>query len=353
MNVSEIKEYILEEDERIEKILETLECHHIKKHSGYYSCGMPDGDNPSSTIIYTNEYIGVTAYTRNIKDKYGNSDIISLIGFINKEENFSQNLKWLCDILEIDYYGEVNDDIPESIKWTKWILKESANNGEEEEKEYLKPIDEKILDYYIKLPHKILTDDGIPLEVQIFFEICYDLATHRIIFPIRDEIGTLVGAKGRAIHSWQGDKYIYVEPCAKSHVLYGLYQNFKDIKRLDQVIVVESEKSVMKLYSYGIFNAVAIGGHQLSKTQCEKLTRLGVSEIVLCYDEEVHRDTETQKIDKRAYKDEINKFIPQQNVSIMVDEDVKNKILNSKESPADDFEKYKILYENRIKFKRT
>lgn len=90
------------------------------------------------------------------------------------------------------------------------------------------------------------------------FEIGYDLDSHRITFPVRDEIGTLVGIKGRALYEWQGDKYIYLERCAKSYILYRLWQNFEDIKKSDSVIVVESEKSVMKLYSYGYFNAVAI-----------------------------------------------------------------------------------------------
>ena len=63
------------------------------------------------------------------------------------------------------------------------------------------------------------------------FEIGYDLDSHRITFPVRDEIGTLVGVKGRALYEWQGDKYIYLERCAKSHILYGLWQNFEDIKK--------------------------------------------------------------------------------------------------------------------------
>lgn len=306
---------------------------------------MPDGDNPKSTIVYIDDFIGVTAYTRNVKDKYGNSDLISLIGYINQEENFSKNLKWLCDAVGLDYYGQLDDDIPESLKWTKWITK-TIQNDDNEEIEYLNPISEKILDYYEMRPHRLLTEDGISPEVQKVFEIGYDLDSHRIIFPIRDEIGTLVGIKGRALYSWQGDKYIYLERCAKSHILYGLYQNFKDIKKADSVIVVESEKSVMKLYEYGYYNAVAIGGHQLSKVQVEKIARLGVSEVILCYDEDAFRDIDTKSINKKDYRQEVEKFIPQQKVSIMVDE--KSLILQGKESPADNEEAFKILLLNRV-----
>ena len=309
---------------------------------------MPDGDNKKSTIVYNDEHMNVVAYTRNIEDKYGCSDIISLVGFINKEENFSKNMKWICDILGIDYYGNNIEELPESIQWTKWMLK--TNSGEqEEENEPLQPISEKILEYYKPYLSKLLYDDGIPYEIQKDFEIGYDLATHRITFPIRDELGTLVGVKGRSTIKTDTDKYIYIEPCAKSHIVYGLWHNYNDIKKQDSVIVVESEKSVMKLMAHGYFNVVAIAGHQLSKTQVEKLTRLSVSEIILCYDEEVGRD-KSGKVRKSEYMKEVSKFIPQQNVSLMVD--INKEILYNKESPADDIDKFKMLYENRIRLQR-
>lgn len=101
----------------------------------------------------------------------------------------------------------------------------------------------------------------------------------------------------------------------------------------------------MKLWQQGIFNCVAIGGHDLSKIQVEKITRLAVKEVILCYDEDVAR-LENNKIDLTYYKEEINKFIPQQNISIMVD--INKSILSEKESPADDMEKFNKLYNERI-----
>ena len=72
---------------------------------------------------------------------------------------------------------------------------------------------------------KIFKDDNIGYETQLEFEIMYDLASDRITIPIRDELGTLVGVKGRSIvNDPDVDKYIYLEPCAKTKVLYGLYK---------------------------------------------------------------------------------------------------------------------------------
>lgn len=70
-----------------------------------------------------------------------------------------------------------------------------------------------------------------------------------------------------------------------------------------------------------------------------------MDEIIICYDEDVFRK-ENGIVSKKEYMDEINKFITQQRVSVMVDID--GKILNKKESPVDNMVNFKKLYENRV-----
>ena len=107
---------------------------------------------------------------------------------------------------------------------------------------------------------------------------------------------------------------------------------------------MESEKNVMLLWEYGIRNVVAIGGHILSKVQVEKITRLGVNEVVLCYDEDVNR-LENGKIDKKQYVEEAKLFIPQIVVSAMVD--INGTILDKKQSPSDDINIFNKMFEER------
>jgi hypothetical protein len=57
------------------------------------------------------------------------------------------------------------------------------------------------------------------------FKIKFDLLTERIIIPIYDEIGTLVGIKGRSLDDNEENKYLYIYECPKNKILYGLYQN--------------------------------------------------------------------------------------------------------------------------------
>ena len=118
------------------------------------------------------------------------------------------------------------------------------------------------------------------------------------------------------------------------------------IKEAGCVIIVEAEKSVLKLWDVGIKNVVAIGGHDISKTQVEKITMLGITEVILCYDQDVGR-LENKKLDKSIYVKESKKFIEQLKVSAMVDLD--GSVLTEKESPADDIGKFKLLFERRKK----
>jgi len=321
MNAQDIKEYIYNNN-KVKYILIELNMHHIKLHrtnKTYYSCGMPDGDNINSTIIYLNEYLNVVAYTRDIKDRYGNSDIIALICFI-KKIYFSQALNWICKKLGLDYYKDTTIELPKSLQITKMLLSMTISN-QDTENEKIKPINEKVLTYYKNYVNDLFKKDGIDYITQQYFEVGYDDQTDRITIPIRDELGTLVGVKGRLLKKdidKEEQKYIYLEPCAKTKICYGLNLSLQFIQEKQEAIIVEAEKSVMKLWQQGIFNCVAIGGHDLSKIQVEKITRLAVKEVILCYDEDVAR-LENNKIDLTYYKEEINKFIPQQNISIMVD----------------------------------
>lgn len=352
MNSQDIKEYIIIND-KIKYVLEELGCHHVVSHdnSRYYSAGFPAmkgypyGDNTKAITVYSDN-LHVESHTRNIKDKYGNSDIISLVCAI-KDLYFTSALKWLCEILGIDYYNDESEDIPLSLQWTNMLEDMNSNMDEIEDDIKLKPINENILDTYYRCGNDLFLKDDISLKTQREFEIGLDLESQRITIPIRDELSTLVGVKGRLFTKTQidnGDKYIYLEKCSKSKILYGLYKTINYIKISNNVIVVESEKSVLRLWDLGIKNSVSIGGHSLSKYQTEMITRLGIDEVILCYDQDVNR-MENGKVNKKEYVNEASKFIKEIKVTAMVD--LNGDYLLEKESPVDDTEKFNKLFNER------
>ena len=337
MDIKELKQYILEND-CIKTILENLGCHHIQFHSNssYYTCGNPDGDNKSAITVYENDYITTIDYTRNINEGNFSPDIFSLVKYF-KQCNFFETIKIVCDWIGINYYHDFNEDIPESLKFTK-MLQEMNDNNTDSEITCLKPISENILNYYGKYVNDIFYNDNIDYLTQDYFELGYDELTNRITIPIRDELGNLVGVKGRLlIKDVPNDmtKYLYIEPCAKSQVLFGLYQNFDYIKSVGKVFVGESEKFTMQTYSYGDYNSVSIGGKKISRTQIEHLTRLCV-DIIFCFDKDVSYN-EIQSI-SALFEDNIPLYY-------MYD---KNNILNEKESPSDNPDKWAYLKKNNI-----
>lgn len=340
MDIFKIKEYILS-NEKIPIILESLECKYIKQTSKYFQCSNPDGDNKTAITVYKNENISVVNYTRNIPTNNNKLDIFNLIEYF-KDMNFFEALKWCCDTIGLDFYYNFDVDIPESLKLTKLILEmqRGINSDSEDDVVVVKPISSNILSYYNNYVNDLFYNDNISYCVQKEFEIGYDEFTNRITIPIRDSIGNLVGIKGRLFEKEivsNESKYIYLEPTNKSKILYGLYKSLPHILEKKQCYVFESEKAVMQAYTLGIYNCVSIGGKKISQYQIEMLTRL-CSDIIICFDQDVKYE---------EIEDISNRFIGEVNLYYIYD---KNNILNEKESPIDNKEKwYKLINENLYK----
>lgn len=338
MEAQALKDYILENG-FIETILQELGCHHIRRHSGYYTCGNPDGDNQNAIVVYENNYLKTIDYTRNIAKEGFSTDIFSLVQFF-KDCSFFAAMKTVCSWVGIDYYHDFEADLPKSLQITKMLF-EMAGGSETQttEEKPLMPISESILGYYKPYVNELFAKDNISYETQQFFEIGYDDMTNRITIPIRDELGTLVGVKGRLFKenlSKDDVKYLYIEHTNKAQILYGLHVTYPYIQRKGSVFVGESEKSVMQLWDMGFCNAVATGGKSVSSAQIEKLTRL-CADVIFVFDKDVSKE------ELASIKD---RFIESVKVYAVIDD---KGILNEKESPTDDPNKFKILLSSCLK----
>ena len=334
MDIEYVKNYILE-NSFIPTILENLGCHHIKDCGEYYKCANPNGNNNSAITVYCNENLTAIDYTRQISRDDRTHDIFDLVKFF-EQCNFFQALKIVCEWIELDYYVDPEAELPESIKITQLIYNLQKEEGEINEDKPIKPIPKKILSYYKPYVNDIFYDDNISYEVQKEFEIGYDEFSNRITIPIRDEIGSLVGVKGRLFQKELSEdemKYLYIEPCNRSQILYGLYKSIPYIERFGRVYVCESEKGVLQLWSMGICNCVATGGKRVSRVQIEKLTRL-CCDVVFLFD----KDVEQEELESLA-----NRFIDSVEVYAIIDND---NILEEKESPTDNPEKFKRLVQS-------
>lgn len=337
MDIEVLKEHILEND-LITKILEELGCHHIRKKDGYIQCANPDGDNTTAVCVYENTNLTTINYTRDISNgKNIHTDLISLVEFY-KNESFPYAVKWICDVLDIDYYSNLDEDLPKSLQLTKMLVEMQSVDTDTETEKPLKPIPEKILSYFEPYVNDMFCEDGVGYDTQVEFEIGYDEFTNRITIPIRDDLGNLVGVKARYFYRQVPEdeqKFMYIEKCARSQILYGLYKTINFIKKAQRVFVVEAEKGVQQLYDKGYFEAVATGGSKISKSQIDKLTRLCVP-IIFVFDKD---------ITKEELDDIASRFIDGTEVYALIDT---IGILNEKESPTDDILKFEQLLEKCI-----
>lgn len=114
----------------------------------------------------------------------------------------------------------------------------------------------------------------------------YDSFRNRIMFPIRDALGRLVGFSGRVlddslpkyVNSHESDVF------KKGTLLYGLDRARKTIRDEGVAIIVEGYTDVMALHQVGITNAVAALGATITEDQAAQLGRLQVHTVILAFD---------------------------------------------------------------------
>ena len=113
----------------------------------------------------------------------------------------------------------------------------------------------------------------------------YDKFRHRIMFPIHDRRGRVIGFGGRALDD-DGPKYLNspeTELFHKGRELYGLYLARKSQAKLDRILVVEGYMDVVALAQFGFTNCVATLGTATTGDQAELLFR-AADEVVYCFD---------------------------------------------------------------------
>ncbi len=113
----------------------------------------------------------------------------------------------------------------------------------------------------------------------------YDRFRERIMFPIRDRRGRVIGFGGRVLGD---DKPKYLNSPEtpifhKGRELYGLYEARQALRDLPRLMVVEGYMDVVALAQYGIRYAVASLGTAVTADHLDQLFR-ATEEVVFCFD---------------------------------------------------------------------
>ncbi len=115
----------------------------------------------------------------------------------------------------------------------------------------------------------------------------YDRFRNRLVIPIHDDSGRVVGFGGRAFSDEDKPKYLNSPETAlyqKSRILYGLYQAKDSIKESGFAVVMEGYFDVISAHVGGVPQAVGSCGTALTDQHLKLLTRFGAETIYLAFD---------------------------------------------------------------------
>jgi len=137
---------------------------------------------------------------------------------------------------------------------------------------------------------KAMADYSDPMLIEAGLVIAkddnrYDRFRDRVMFPIRNERGRIVGFGGRVLDKGE-PKYLNSPETPlfhKGRELYGLFEHRRAIQEAGQVIVVEGYMDVVMLDQHGVTNAVATLGTAITADQTTRLMRLA-DEVVFGFD---------------------------------------------------------------------
>lgn len=113
-----------------------------------------------------------------------------------------------------------------------------------------------------------------------------DVYYNRIMFPLWDVTGRIVGYSGRIYNSEDTSKYINTKETdifKKGELLYNYHRAKDEARKNNQIIIVEGFMDVIRCYIVGIKNVVATMGTAITDKQALLMKRLA-KEIILCFD---------------------------------------------------------------------
>ena len=190
-----------------------------------------------------------------------------------------------------------------------------------------------------KPPEKLAVweNEGISKESLEKFEVYYDK-----VYPIRDLSGKIVNIGGRTLDAaWKEKglrKYTYFSGWNEMNVIYGVFENLREITEKKEVIIFEGAKSVMLADSYGMHNCGALLTSHLSPLQMKILAALGC-DVFFALDKEIDIKNDhnisrlTSFVNVYYYRDSQN-------------------LLDQKDAPVDKGKQVFLeLYKNKLRYK--
>ena len=322
MNSIELKQYLLDNDNKLENLLKYIKLYNVRKKGKEIICSLDDEGNGTSIHIKLNNNLTFNDYKRDI-----NGDIFTLIQEF-KELSFPDTIKYINNFLGFDN-SFVKIEKPKIFGGFFDKIKKHQEGIYE-----IKKYSNDILKQYESCGNELFQKDGISLETQKKFNIGYDMLTQRITIPAYSCEGDLIGVMGR----WNGNnyeklgisKYFPLIEYPKRLTLYGYYINYNYLVN-NYVWIFESQKSIQKMYQNNIRNCVACECASISNIQVKYIQSLNPKGIIIAFDE---------GLDEEMFIKQCNKFKTKSNflnyrIGYLYDKENEYLKKGSKDAPAD------------------
>ncbi len=206
------------------------------------------------------------------------------IGNIKKQNTIETKMFEAYELSLKFYQNNINTKLGEEAK--KYLYKRGIND--ELIKEFEIGLSLKKRDTLTNLllkkgfDEKLLIDCGLSGKID---EIS-DLFRNRIMFPIHNINGKVIGYSGRIYNIEDTSKYINTKETAifkKGETLYNYAKAKNECRIKDTVIITEGFLDVIRLYSIGIKNVIATMGTAVTKNHVNLIKRLA-SNVILLFD---------------------------------------------------------------------
>lgn len=269
-------------------------------------CPFHDDHSPSMSVskekqIYTCFSCGATGNVIKFIRDYENISFIDavkkcadiagiVLDFETKRDNRYEKYSELYDIYDISYKFYQNNMNSSAASDAKKYLR-GRDITDKEIKHFgigLSLSDSALLTKLLKsknITDKLLLKSGLIGESENGIDL-YDLYRNRIMFPIHDANGRLVGYNGRAYHGEVTNKYVNSKETPifkKRDILYNYHRAKEFARQKKEIILMEGPMDVIRAYTIGIENVVATLGTAFGSSQAMLVRKLSTN-VILCFD---------------------------------------------------------------------
>ena len=270
-------------------------CCPCKQHPG-------DGDNPAA-FSWRDSAAHWVCWTHHCEQQYG-GDVFGLIRSVVNCQ-FNESVDWIYKFL-VTNNVDVNSEVPATRQPSGPQLK------------IHEPLNESLV-RYLEPSYGFLLKRGFKTETLQKFQIGLwnRLGTfmhNRLVFPIRDVQGNLVGFSGRTIYDecdWEKylvrakwvhgryyDRWPEIGELKTGSLLFNLDKAKEHIGLQKTLILVEGPLDGLRLDEAGFYNWVALLGCSFGPSHRSLLVTLGINNLVLALDLDKAGTNATSKIEK-------------------------------------------------------